>query len=879
MKTTKNLNIWLAMSMFLLLMACGTAAGRTIYVDADGKATEKGTFVVINQAVLRESLGEGYDSVLDACKVLVEAKDTRILDAGRAYQKQFGKPLRVDHYPVFFRPPGEATKKARWLQDWLSHRVSLGSTVVLLGDEKSLPTWQVNLVKLKFTTDSLYCDLDGDGVPETAVSRILGTADMMIRQLQGKKDYGPKAVILCSEDTRIHLETRAFAKSLSQLGYDVAICGTQDDEILANSDFIIHFGHGRPSHIFNRFGETFVSASAIPTLPRSPIVFMHGCETLSAGSPLLHSFLKQGALAYVGSTAAVLGMIPARFTNELVEHFLRLHAERPQSPIIRLLIDARAAYVQGHSGLSDRLRELAATGKVSISGNENHLLTVAEWVYYGDPKAVMPRVGLPKKISRQAYSLAKPICLDKTNKSWQTSFEARASDGQAIFALYIEVPISDRDNFNISVRQNDKELSFLDSRRQDTRYQRIGRDCRGGYICRDTYRARFLLPLFEGQGEQKLEVWLIKGTSVVLTPGTEVDVWPLDFEEKIGLRQEPVVQKKTAAIPKLSIPNENLQIPDEMQTCRANFQKIHTAIRVYRKDKGMPAYWLSDLIPDYLSNETLFCPNDSEHNSPYLPDPNLPCSYSYEFSSALVRYRNRRIQQVMRFGMVVPIVRCHHHGDNRLNLSVGGQIYWSPLIWERMFMTFTQVRKKEPVKAVGVAKLRPTDVAGFHSLDLSGFFNRPHNSVLVGGGDNASFKTWFSEDKVTANDVPFLVRRVGNDVVVSENNTQNVYEIKGIKASARALHFLIWGYMNPRAPARLQIAFSDGSSQECELPLSEWTQAVPPVAFDFKNTIANFKHAAITHRVVNIAHREKKIVSIISTSGTYGLVAITLEED
>ena len=873
----RNLITGLAISAFLIVLG-SMVAGRQIFGDADGKATEKGTFVVMNQAALRESLGEEYDSVLNACKVLVEAKDRRIFDAGRAYQKQFGKPLCVNHYPVFFRPPGEATEKARWLQGWLSRRVSLGSTVVLLGSEKSLPTWQVRLGKLKFTTDSFYCDLNDDGVPETAVSRILGTADMMIRQLQGKKDYSPKAVILCSEDTRIHLETRAFAKSLSQLGCDVAIRGIRDNETLSSSDFIIHFGHGRPSYISNRFGETFVSASAVPTLSRSPIVFVDGCGTLPVDSPLLRSFLKQGALAYVGSTATVQGMIPARFTNELVEHFLRLHAERPQSSIVRLLMTARAAYVQGHSGLSDGLRELATTGKVSISGNENHLLTVAEWVYYGDPRALMPRVGLPKKISRQAYSLAKPIRLDETNKSWQTSFETRASDGQAILALYIEVPVSDRDNFSISIRQNDKELFLLDSRRQDTRYQRIGRDCRGGYICRDTYRARFLLPLSEGQGKQKLEVRLVKGTSVVLTLGTEVDVWPPDFEEKIGLRQEPAVQKKTVAIPKFLIPNENLQIPDEMQACRANFQKIYTAITAYQGDKGMLPYRLSTLVPDYLSNETLFCPNNPEHNSPYSSDPNLPCSYSYEFFPTWARYRDQK-RQMMRFGMIVPIVRCHHHGDNCLNLSIGGQIYWSPPIWQRMFMTFIQVRKKEPVKVVGVAKLRPTDIAGFHSLDLSGFFNRSHNSLLVGGGDNASFKTWFSEDKVTANDVPFLVRRVGNDVVVSENNTQNVYEIKGIKASARALHFLIWGYMNPLAPARLRIAFSDGSSQECELPLSEWTQAVPPVAFDFKNTIANFKHAAITHRVVNIAHREKKIVSIISNSGTYGLVAITLEED
>jgi len=106
------------------------------------------------------------------------------------------------------------------------------------------------------------------------------------------------------------------------------------------------------------------------------------------------------------------------------------------------------------------------------------------------------------------------------------------------------------------------------------------------------------------------------------------------------------------------------------------------------------------------------------------------------------------------------------------------------------------------VKVVGAAKLRPTGVEGFLSVELSSVFNRPHSSVQVGGGDNASFKTWFSEDKVSADGVPFLVKRTGNDVLVSPNNTQNVFEIKGSEVSARAVHFLVWGYNYPGQPAR-----------------------------------------------------------------------------
>jgi len=730
----RNLMTRMAVSAFLIALGSMIAGGQ-IFADAGDKTPEKGTFIVADQAVLKERLGEGYEAVLDACRVLVEGKDRRILDPGKAYQKQFGKPLGIERYPS-----EEATEKARWLRDWLSRRVRQGSTIVLLGDEKSVPTWQVDLATLRLTTDSLYCDLNADGVPETAVSRILGTADVMVRQLEGKKGYGSKAAILCSEDTRIHLETRAFAKRLSQLGYDVAIRGVRDDETLSSSHFIIHFGHGEPSTISNRFGESFVAASAIPTLPHSPIVFVDGCGTLPVGSPLLHSFLKQGALGYVGSTATVQGMTPARFTNELVEHFLRIHAEQPRSSIPVVLTAARAAYIQGHPSLSDKLRQVAATGKILAFGDEDeftHVLTAAEWVYYGDPRAVLPKIGSPKEMSRQAFSLAKSIHLNGTNRSWQTSFETKPNDGQATLALYAEVPVSDRDCFSISVRQNDNEISLIDSL-HDTVYQRIGRDCRGGYVCGDTYRARFLLPLSDGQGQQRLEVRLVRGISAVLTRGTEVDVWPPDFEKKIGLRQVARTGGPTS---------------------------IRTPTR------------------------------------------------------------------------------------------------------------------REPTSVVGVAKLRSTGVPGFLALDISSMFNRPHSSVLVGGGDNASFMTWFSEDKVSASGVPFLVKRTGNDVLVSKNNTQNVYQIKGIEASARALHFLIWGYMNPRDSARLQITFSNGSSQECELPLSEWTQAVPPIAFDFENTIPNFKHAAVAYQVVKIADCEKKIVSIMSTSGTYGLVAITLEED
>ena len=692
--------------------------------------THSSIYVVINDPVFDDHSLKSLPLVMKACQDLVNGQTDRILYAGKAYEKQFNEPLSVDAYPA-----SEASEKSRWLRDWLSQNIGLGDTVVFLGDEKAIPTWQVSIGHIQLTTDSLYSDFNADGMPDTAVVRILGTPEQMIRQLQGKKSYTEKALILCSEDTRIHLETRAFAQTLANLGYDVSIRGSRDEQALAASNFIIHFGHGSSNNISNRFGETFVDAAVMPDLPRAPIVFVDGCGTLPVGSTLLRAFLAHGALAYCGSTATVAGMTPARFTNELVEHFLITLKEHPHMPLPHILWMARARYAQGHRGLASKLANLAKNGTVKTSGEQTtHLLTLAEWVYYGDPRATIPSVADQRPICQTSIRINKSIQLDSRQSIWRTSFLMEKTDGQAVLALHVEVPLVDRELFGLSININGREATILDSH-QDTVYQRIGKNCQGGYITGDTYRARYLVPLNSIPGEQHVEVRLVEGSSAVLTPGSEINIWPSDFEQQIGLRQQPA-----------------------------------------------------------------FVPSN----------------------------RIRRVQ-------------------------------------------------REPVNVVGTTRLLDTARSGFRALDLTSVFDRPHHSMNVGGGDNASFKTWFKDEHVKVNEVPFIVKRDGNNVLVSPNNTENVFEIKGIEQPARALHFLIWGYNRPRLPARLSIQFADNTSQSFELPLSEWTQAIDPVAFDFENTIRFFKHAAITHQTVQIEHQDKPISAIKSQSGTYGLVAITVE--
>jgi len=179
----------------------------------------------------------------------------------------------------------------------------------------------------------------------------------------------------------------------------------------------------------------------------------------------------------------------------------------------------------------------------------------------------------------------------------------------------------------------------------------------------------------------------------------------------------------TASAAKYAVSAENLRIPDEMRACAAKLQRIHAAIKKYEQDQGKLPHWLSDLVPDYLEKEALLCPTNPERTkAQYCPDPNLPCSYTYEFSPTRIDsrwvFREWKKQQVEKFGDVVPIVRCIDHGNNMvLNVSVGGQVYWSPLVWERMFTS--------PQQDTGSAERQRTSLEGkpapsFKLEDLNG---------------------------------------------------------------------------------------------------------------------------------------------------------------
>ncbi|MEO2002500.1 MAG: C25 family cysteine peptidase, partial [Candidatus Poribacteria bacterium] len=266
--------------------------------------------------------------------------------------------------------------------------------VVIVGDERVVPTHGVDVGGGEFTTDYFYGSHTEDGLPDAPVTRVLGSLASMTRQLSespGAYDGGDtsrRALFLCSEDTRVHLETRAFLQTLQEIGYAPTFTMEPAAEEAPHYDAVIHFGHGSDTALSGRW-QTYVTADEIPALPRGPIAFVDGCATTPVGSPLVRAFLNQGGTAYIGSSSDVYAMIPARHACELVLYFLKRLAAQDREPIGESLRRAHLDCIRAHPQLRDRLREACCTGRCSTPADATDTETVLQWQQYGAPLATL----------------------------------------------------------------------------------------------------------------------------------------------------------------------------------------------------------------------------------------------------------------------------------------------------------------------------------------------------------------------------------------------------------------------------------------------------------------------------------------------------------
>jgi hypothetical protein len=146
--------------------------------------------------------------------------------------------------------------------------------------------------------------------------------------------------------------------------------------------------------------------------------------------------------------------------------------------------------------------------------------------------------------------------------------------------------------------------------------------------------------------------------------------------------------------------------------CKRNLERIGVAILAYRKDHKDIPNWLSDLVPKYLPEESVFiCPvtRKTDRLSPFgALDPKIRCSYLFGFAPVqipavikgafqgpMMTMREWKRQQMGIVGSEVPIVRCLLHKPV-LNLSFGGRIYESPLFWEENYLDVTNMEALSP---------------------------------------------------------------------------------------------------------------------------------------------------------------------------------------
>ncbi|EEF59006.1 hypothetical protein [Pedosphaera parvula] len=201
----------------------------------------------------------------------------------------------------------------------------------------------------------------------------------------------------------------------------------------------------------------------------------------------------------------------------------------------------------------------------------------------------------------------------------------------------------------------------------------------------------------------------------------------------------------------------------EKEACIKNLKVIYEAIQAYQADKKDIPNWLSDLVPQYVTDvNVLLCPvckRTGQTEARGLADPQIATSYVYEFSTALMTIKSLQVtktrrewkrQQMGLAGSVVPIVRCRHHTP-LLNLAYDGRIYDSGTSWETLLTNRMDIAELKPErifaaekrKAPATAKSAPARFpardrqAKPGQLDLGKFYNTSLTESWLGSAGHS----------------------------------------------------------------------------------------------------------------------------------------------
>ena len=284
---------------------------------------------------------------------------------------------------------------------------------------------------------------------------------------------------------------------------------------------------------------------------------------------------------------------------------------------------------------------------------------------------------------------------------------------------------------------------------------------------------------------------------------------------------ELFVGRPDAGLAQTNAPAESAELAaQERAACTKNLKVIYDAIQAYKNDNKDLPNWLSDLVPQYLTDaNVLICPvclRTGNLETPETSDPKIATSYDYQFVPAPLgnslpnapdkTRREWKQRQLALVGPIVPLVRCRHHGQI-LNLACDGKIYESGTEWELLITNGVKALDLRPAQmfAASVAPPAPkkplvtaekpatTDsITRTGPVNLSRYYNAGISNSWLGGEPNDDLST-LKPSKHTYAGINFENKggliQVGGKSLTATNYTNVVRSIR-VRRICQTLNFL-----------------------------------------------------------------------------------------
>lgn len=267
--------------------------------------------------------------------------------------------------------------------------------VLLIGDNKELPSTQISYQNAYAFTDWFIQDLDGDSIPDFPVGRIFGPPKTVLYHMDPKIIDSNIAIVFDSEPGR----SSRHIDGLVQLGFDVEVLSKFTEKvkkIMSVSEFILQFSdgvftsriHGTPVEWATHNSVILNYQQALTVqFKGTPVIYSEACSTAQEG-PLLRAFLDQGAI-YIGSTLDTMNNLEpyedwrtCPYCDGWKFGFLDLLDSYNMIGKVKVAVDREITQNLSPSIITEL--ENVRNGVSNVLTNDQ-AVSVCEWVLFGNP--------------------------------------------------------------------------------------------------------------------------------------------------------------------------------------------------------------------------------------------------------------------------------------------------------------------------------------------------------------------------------------------------------------------------------------------------------------------------------------------------------------